>query len=273
MKITVIGYNHDHDGTFVMDRPDGPGAWLFLLIKTDAVFFINNTESRVKAGSAVLFRPDTPIRYTAAENRYTDDWFYFETEDGDEQHILSLGIPVDRPFHIGSIEELSSVLHVMTFEHYSAEPYHSEIEQGYLDIFWLRLARSISGSRSSADLSDRDSRMTLIRTRIYTRPDEIGSIDSLAEESGMSRSGFQHLYRRMFGANVMSDIIEGRLQKARRLLTSTELTIEQIAVSCGYSDGGAFMRQFRLKCGMTPTQFRKRMLPFYHTDGTVGNKD
>ena len=71
----------------------------------------------------------------------------------------------------------------------------------------------------------------------------------------------------------MSDIIEGRLQKARRLLTSTELTIEQIAASCGYSDGGAFMRQFRLKCGMTPTQFRKRMLPFYHTDGTVGNKD
>lgn len=258
MKIIVIGFNHEHDRSFIMDRPDGPGSWLFLLIKTSARFEINGESMTARPGSAVLLRPTTPVRYCALGDEYTDDWFYFTEEEGDLERFEKLGIPADTIIYLGRTEELSSLLHVMSYEHYSAEPLHEEIERAYLDVLLLRLSRSIAGKRGSgAELSDRNARLTHIRTRIYTQPDEISDINGLAKEAGMSRSGFQHLYKRMFGVSVISDIIEGRLETARRLLTSTDLTVEEIARSSGYPDGSALMRQFKQKCGVTPTEFRK----------------
>ena len=92
-----------------------------------------------------------------------------------------------------------------------------------------------------------------------TRPDRVGNVDDLAAEAGMSRSGFQHLYKKLFGTTVIKDIIEGRLQKAKRLLSSTCLTIKEIAAVCGYSNEYSFMRQFRERTGKTPTEYRSSM--------------
>ena len=83
MKIGSIGYNYSHGKEFVMDRPNGTGAWLFLLVKTPANFEINGKELYVKANSFVIFSPDTPCKYCAAEEIYTDDWMYFDADDYD----------------------------------------------------------------------------------------------------------------------------------------------------------------------------------------------
>lgn len=38
MEIGTIGYNHSHNSEFVMDRPNGIGCPLLLLIKNSCVF-------------------------------------------------------------------------------------------------------------------------------------------------------------------------------------------------------------------------------------------
>ena len=73
----------------------------------------------------------------------------------------------------------------------------------------------------------------------------------------MSRSSFQHLYKKMFGTSVMKDVTKGRIERAKRLLSSTNLTVNEIAVRCGYSNEYNFMRRFRDMCGQTPTEYRK----------------
>ena len=79
MKINIgaIGYNYTHDSDFKMDRPGGPGAYLFLLVKSDAIFYINNKRHQVKKHSYVLLQPDTSCMYKGAKENYSDDWFYF----------------------------------------------------------------------------------------------------------------------------------------------------------------------------------------------------
>ena len=74
-------------------------------------------------------------------------------------------------------------------------------------------------------------------------PDHVGNVDDLAAQAGMSRSGFQHLYKKLFGTTVIKDIIEGRTQRAKRLLSSTRLTIKEISARCGYTNG------IQLLCG------------------------
>lgn len=264
MKIGSIGYNYIHDlkkENFVMDRPKGPGAVLLLFIKTPALFRIKEQEYHVSENSYILISRDSPCYYTGTGDIYTDDWIYFENEYWDKQFIDKLGIPMDVPVYLGEMDELSHLVHILVFEHYSGAVHSEEIERNYIDILFLTLSRTLRSQRllSSRQLSEKHYRLTQIRTLIMTMPDRVGNIDDLAAEAGMSRSGFQHLYKKLFGTTVIKDIIEGRLQKAKRLLSSTCLTIKEIAAVCGYSNEYSFMRQFRERTGKTPTEYRSSM--------------
>lgn len=245
-----------------MDRPEGPGCWLFLLIKTTAKFFINNVEHNAKENSCIIISPRTPIKYMALDKTYTDDWFYFWKGDLKENEYFSgLGIPINEIIHLGNIEELSQIMHIMTYEHYSAEKHHKEIEDLYTEILFRKISRIIQTDSyiSSKSFIEKNGALTHIRTQIYTMPENIENIDSMAKFVGMSRSGFQHLYKKMFGVSVITDVIKGRIERAKRLLSSTTLTVEEISAKCGYSNVYGFMRQFKKYCGQTPTEYRKSL--------------
>lgn len=264
MKIGSIGYNYIHDlkkENFVMDRPKGPGAVLLLFIKTPAIFRIKGKEHRVNENSYILISPDSPCYYTGTGDTYTDDWIYFENESWDNSFVERLGIPMDVPVQLGELDELSHLVHILVFEHYSGAIHSEEIEQRYIEVLLLTLSRTLKrqSQLSSRQLSEKHYRLTQIRTTIMTMPDRVGNVDELAQQAGMSRSGFQHLYKKLFGTTVIKDIIEGRLQKAKRLLSSTGLTIKEIAAVCGYSNEYSFMRQFRERTGRTPTEYRSSM--------------
>lgn len=260
MDIGSIGFNHSHGKEFIMDRPNGPGCWLFLLIKTTARFYINNVESLAKPDSYVLISPYTPIKYSALDDTYTDDWFYFWCGNGKEpEYFSNLEIPINEIVHLGNIDELSQIIHIMTYEHYSVDVHHKEIEDLYAEIFFKKISRSIKTKSyvSTKALIEKNASLTHLRTKIYTMPEAIDDVDSLAKDAGMSRSGFQHLYKRMFGVSVITDIINGRISRAKRLLSSTNMTIEDISAKCGYTNVYGFMRQFKKYCGKTPTEYRK----------------
>lgn len=53
------------------------------------------------------------------------------------------------------------------------------------------------------------------------------------------------------------DFLTGfRISRGKEQLTLTDLTVEEIAVSCGYRNSLAFGKVFKQKMGMTPTQYR-----------------
>lgn len=90
------------------------------------------------------------------------------------------------------------------------------------------------------------------------KPQYLGSIDELASEAGLSRSGFRHAYKKLYGVSIKKDILNGRIEFSKRLLISTNLTVEEIALRSGYLSAFSFMRQFKTECGMTSTEFRKK---------------
>ena len=47
-----------------------------------------------------------------------------------------------------------------------------------------------------------------------------------------------------------------RISRGKEKLTLTDLSVEEIAVSCGYRNSCAFGKVFKQQMGMTPTQYR-----------------
>ena len=45
---------------------------------------------------------------------------------------------------------------------------------------------------------------------------------------------------------------------AKQLLKTTDLRINEVASSCGYQNSTHFMRQFKEKTGISPSEYRKK---------------
>lgn len=75
--------------------------------------------------------------------------------------------------------------------------------------------------------------------------------------------GIRNLYRRMQDITDETPktlIQEMRLEHARKLLTKTGMTMEEVCFQSGYNNRGTFYRQFYNKFGCTPKQYHEQMM-------------
>lgn len=77
------------------------------------------------------------------------------------------------------------------------------------------------------------------------------------ETIGMSDSWFRHLFREKYGVAPQSYRLKLLHERARRLLTNTNLSIKEIAFQLGYDSQNYFSRAFKNKDGVSPARFRE----------------
>ena len=84
------------------------------------------------------------------------------------------------------------------------------------------------------------------------------SLDTLAEAVGMSVAYMCRLYRQYTGNTIIELVVSKRMEKARQLLSDTELPVNEIAELVGYTNSTYFYRVFKKTNGITPNEFRKK---------------
>lgn len=82
------------------------------------------------------------------------------------------------------------------------------------------------------------------------------SLEILARRAGMSRSSFSSKFHTLVGSTPAKYFTDWRMQEAVTLLETTDLSVAQIAESCGYSSHVAFRKAFKATMGVTPRQVR-----------------
>jgi AraC-like DNA-binding protein len=126
------------------------------------------------------------------------------------------------------------------------------------DDWALMLLRSLAsgGPRES------DVRPQLIRrAAAFARQNFQRSISTadLAKAAGVSATRLHALFRRHLGRTPMAYVCDLRLEHAAALLAGTDLSIAEIALSCGYGDQTALTRAMRRHHGTTPAAYRNRL--------------
>lgn len=91
----------------------------------------------------------------------------------------------------------------------------------------------------------------------YKRPE---GVEFYADKLNMSVRNLNLICQSIFNKSV-SEIVETRkLIEARQLLLYSDLSISEIGYELGYNEKAYFSRVFTKKTGLTPTDFRNRML-------------
>jgi AraC family transcriptional regulator len=83
------------------------------------------------------------------------------------------------------------------------------------------------------------------------------SLSEIAAVANMSKYHFAKSFRRAVGIAPHKYLVKLRIEKARDLLASGDLSIEEVANRVGYADKGHFSAQFVKVVGSTPHRYRR----------------
>ena len=84
------------------------------------------------------------------------------------------------------------------------------------------------------------------------------SVESLADELFLSRSKLYRKIKFLTGDTATEFIRKIKLEKAKELLNTTDLTVSEISYKVGFSSPSYFTKCFKLHFGKIPKEFRSK---------------
>lgn len=92
---------------------------------------------------------------------------------------------------------------------------------------------------------------------VHSNPAHDWTVNSLAAEVGMSRSGFSARFGDFVGESPKQYVTRWRMQLAQDLLRQSDDSILTIATQLGYQSEAAFSRAFKREVGSAPSHLRR----------------
>ncbi|MFG3284513.1 helix-turn-helix domain-containing protein [Streptomyces sp. NPDC048111] len=194
---------------------------------------------------------------------FNEDFLLSRTQDVAALRALSRA-----PGHApgGQAAPVEALLAEMEAEYRALRAGYQKLLRASLQILIVRALRSCSSAEEAAPHSraaegaaahSRATEVTADFTRLLRLPGgTCRSVDSYAQELGMSAGHLHALVRQSTGLTPGGLIRLQRTLEAKRLLTATTMTVRQVAGAVGFRDPAYFCRFFRRETGMSPGAFR-----------------
>lgn len=222
-------------------------------------FVMDGKEYPLEAGSGFYIEPGRLAFYQADETEpWTYVWVGFSGVKA-EEYVRGMGLSPTHPvFATGDSDELYRAVKDM-MEHNTYGLANDLRRNGQLGIFLSTIARTavVQGAGENSRANDYVSRAVAFIRSNYCDPIKVSDV---ADYVCVNRSYLYTLFENHIGMSPQQFLMSFRIAKAVELLQMTELSIESIAISCGYSDPLVFSKAFRAAKGISPSRYRRERL-------------
>ncbi len=106
-----------------------------------------------------------------------------------------------------------------------------------------------------------DSLVTNALTYIRDHADQPIGVDDVVARIGISRRNLENRFRAAVGYTPHTAIMRAHIDRAQHLLSTTDLSIAQVADAAGFGNARHFSVAFRKATGRTPSDFREHPAP------------
>lgn len=156
----------------------------------------------------------------------------------------------------GSYRDVESLLRQIQKESREKAAYAEAAVQSLTRLLLIQLCRCRPDLFRKEDPSV--SGMRAVQQHIEAHFREPLRLEALAELIYVSPGYLSHAFKAYAGYSPKQYISVKRLQEAKRLLLTTNLSVADIARQSGFMDGNHFIRSFKKQFGLPPRQFRKK---------------
>lgn len=132
--------------------------------------------------------------------------------------------------------------------------YYRESILHLCNAFMVEICRTLNG------VTQVSSNLRFTKTLAYVRENyRTVTLEEAASFANYSKAYFSHLFFKSTGQHFSDFLNQMKIQEARRLLQTTDMSIEEIGEQLGYQSKPFLYRMFKKYTGMTPGELRKRM--------------
>ncbi len=222
-------------------------------------FVLGGKEYPLKAGYGFLIEPDELAFYQSDEFRpWTYVWVGFSGSQA-EEYLRKTGLSAKHPiFESDKAKELYETVKDM-MEHNTYSISNDMRRNGLLRVFLSLIAENamipVSEEEDKGNYYVQKA-IEFIRSNYYSPI----KVTDVADYVCINRSYLYTLFMESLDMSPQEFLSLFRITKASQLLAVTTLSVESIAISCGYSDPLVFGKAFRKLKGVSPSHFRKEVL-------------
>lgn len=244
-------------------RPRGRLDFQLLYVFAGAVHFHFDhaeNETVVTAGNMVIYRPKEFQKY----EYYADDktevyWVHFT--GGNVKNILrSYGISDDmRVFYVGTSLEYERIFKRMITELQRCQADYEEMLTMLLRHLLILIHRQLTKQHVLKN-EYLDSEMDLAAQYFNDNYNTDIRVEDYAASRSMSVSWFIRNFKAYTGSTPLQYLVSIRIANAQALLETTTYTVTEIGRIVGYDNPLYFSRIFHKQNGVSPSEYRKRVL-------------
>lgn len=99
--------------------------------------------------------------------------------------------------------------------------------------------------------------LAIMEELIHQHSEEPYTLEDFEDRLGISKFRLCREYERAYGISPMKDLNRARIERAKNLLLTTSMQIQEISLDVGFDNVSHFIRLFKKETGMTPKQFRQ----------------
>lgn len=256
LRLYHYGYEHCSPG-----HSWGPGIKdhykIHLVFSGRGQYTVGERTYLLSAGQGFLTTPDTVVSYKADEEApWTYGWFAFNGLNA-TTYLNRSGLSRENPICVVS-EPQEAYETLLRMTKISQLPSKDLRLMAELYNLLGMIVDSNSTSRSIHGLGEghldyTHKAMDYIELNYSRRM----SIEEMAGSIGISRKYLTKLFSAQFHCSPQQYLLTYRMEKAKKLLLETTLTISEVGYSVGYPDQFAFSKAFKGYSRMSPNAFRK----------------
>jgi len=219
----------------------------------------------ISASSVFFLFPGVWHRYRPLqETGWTERWFCF---NGELAHRLMEMLLLQRQYPIRRIANPAVLLDSFDriLEEILVNPAGNSILVSLHMLGLLGQIVEAAGAKlpSAVELSSRsnaadDALVSQAITTIWTRGHQPISVEQIAKASGVTRRTLERRFQKAIGRSIVEEIIECRMNRAKRLLEETEVSVKIIAYLSGFPCTERMRVAFVQREGVSPVEFRQK---------------
>ncbi|WP_076459202.1 AraC family transcriptional regulator [Limosilactobacillus caccae] len=233
-----------------------PYYLIHYILAGSGTFTVNNIAYHLHAGQGFLIEPNYRTTYIADQaTPWSYVWVGFAGQ-GAAQLIDQLAISETTPVFnsSNSFELANSVNQILLID--KMTPANKLLSLSYL----LRFLSLIAAATVSDVKPEKPQQNQYVTQAIQYVGQHLStvSVDKLARSVNLNRSYLTDLFKQNLDLTSSDYIRNFKITKARHLLESSTLSIDQIAEQCGYQHTNSFTRMFKQTYGISPRKYRQQ---------------